>query len=122
MFALLQAANVSVTLLHQYTPAKLRRELLAVADIVVVATGVPDLVMGADLKPGAVVMDVGMNRLPNNELVGDVNFVSAEKVAGAITPVPGGVGPMTIATLLQTTVELAAKHHHIELEQGWQNI
>ena len=58
----------------------------------------------------------------NNKLVGDVNFVSAEKVAGAITPVPGGVGPMTIATLLQTTVELAAKHHHIELEQGWQNI
>ncbi|WP_439818309.1 bifunctional 5,10-methylenetetrahydrofolate dehydrogenase/5,10-methenyltetrahydrofolate cyclohydrolase [Weissella paramesenteroides] len=122
MFALLQAADASVTLLHRYTPAALRRELLATADVVVVATGVPDLVMGADLKPGAVVIDVGINRLPNNKLVGDVNFGTAEKVAGAITPVPGGVGPMTIATLLQTTVELAAEHHQIELEQGWQNI
>ncbi len=122
MFALLQMANASVTLLHRYTPADLRRQLLATADVVVVATGVPDLIMGADLKPGATVIDVGMNRLPNNTLVGDVNFDTAKKVAGAITPVPGGVGPMTIATLLETTVELAAQHHHIELEHGWQNI
>lgn len=122
MFALLQAANASVTLLHRYTPAELRRQLLATADVVVVATGVPNLIMGADLKPGATVIDVGMNRLPGNKLVGDVNFETATKVAGAITPVPGGVGPMTIATLLETTVELAANHHQIELEQGWQNI
>jgi len=122
MFALVQAARATASLLHRHTPATLRKALLAEADVVIVATGVPGLVNGADLKNGATVIDVGINRLADGTLVGDVDFASAEPVAGLITPVPGGVGPMTIATLLETTVELAAVHHDIELENGWQNI
>ena len=122
MFALVQAACATASLLHRHTPEALRKTLLAEADVVIVATGVPGLVSGADLKEGATVIDVGINRLADGKLVGDVDFASAEPVAGLITPVPGGVGPMTIATLLETTVELAAVHHEIELENGWQNI
>ncbi|MDR3242262.1 MAG: bifunctional methylenetetrahydrofolate dehydrogenase/methenyltetrahydrofolate cyclohydrolase [Lactobacillaceae bacterium] len=122
MFSLLEAANASVTLLHRHTPENLRKILLKQADLVVVAAGVPGLITGADLKEGATVIDVGINRLEDGSLVGDVDFESAEAVAGAITPVPGGVGPMTIATLLQTTVELAAKHHDVELADAWQII
>lgn len=122
MFALLENADATVSLVHRYTPDEERKALLAMADVVVVATGVPGLVTGQDLKPGAVVIDVGINRMADGKLVGDVDFESAESVAGQITPVPGGVGPMTIATLMQTTVELAAQHHAIELEDAWQNI
>jgi methylenetetrahydrofolate dehydrogenase (NADP+)/methenyltetrahydrofolate cyclohydrolase len=78
------------------------------ADILVVATGKPKLVTGAMIKPGAVVIDVGINRLPGGKLAGDVDFESAREVAGWITPVPGGVGPMTITMLLTNTV-LAAE-------------
>ncbi|MCM0583469.1 bifunctional methylenetetrahydrofolate dehydrogenase/methenyltetrahydrofolate cyclohydrolase [Weissella diestrammenae] len=122
MLSLLEAANASVALLHRYTPDDLRRSLLKQADIVIVGTGIPGLVVGDDLKSGATVIDVGINRLSDGQLVGDVDFASAQAVAGAITPVPGGVGPMTIATLLQTTVELAAQHHQIELADKWQII
>ena len=65
------------------------------------------MITGDMIKPGAVVIDVGMNRLPNGKLCGDVDFDSASQVAGYITPVPGGVGPMTIATLIQNTVTAA---------------
>jgi methylenetetrahydrofolate dehydrogenase (NADP+)/methenyltetrahydrofolate cyclohydrolase len=67
------------------------------------------MITGEMIKPGAVVIDVGINRLPNGKLTGDVDFESAAKVASAITPVPGGVGPMTIAMLLVNTIEAAER-------------
>jgi methylenetetrahydrofolate dehydrogenase (NADP+)/methenyltetrahydrofolate cyclohydrolase len=79
------------------------------ADILVVATGKPRLVTGAMIKPGAAVIDVGINRMPDGKLAGDVDFESAREVAGSITPVPGGVGPMTITMLLANTVQAAER-------------
>jgi methylenetetrahydrofolate dehydrogenase (NADP+)/methenyltetrahydrofolate cyclohydrolase len=79
----------------------------AAADILVVAIGQPEFVGPNYVKDGAIVVDVGMNRLPDGRVVGDVAFESVSKVASAITPVPGGVGPMTIAMLLKSTVEAA---------------
>lgn len=75
------------------------------ADVLVVAVGRPNMITGDMIKPGAVVIDVGINRLPDGKLCGDVDFDSASEVAGWITPVPGGVGPMTITMLLQNTIE-----------------
>ncbi len=79
------------------------------ADVLVVATGRPKMITGAMIKPGAVVIDVGINRQENGKLCGDVDFESALPVAGFITPVPGGVGPMTIAMLLMNTIEAAER-------------
>ena len=79
------------------------------ADILVVATGKPQMITGDMIKPGAAVIDVGINRLPNGKLVGDVDFDSAKEVAGWITPVPGGVGPMTITMLVANTVQAAER-------------
>lgn len=81
-------------------------ERLKTADIVIVAAGHPGLVNGEDLKAGAVVIDVGINRLPSGKLVGDVDFDSAKEVARLITPVPGGVGPLTVAVMEAQTVDL----------------
>jgi methylenetetrahydrofolate dehydrogenase (NADP+)/methenyltetrahydrofolate cyclohydrolase len=81
------------------------------ADVLVVATGRPRMVDGSMIKPGAVVMDVGINRLPDGMLCGDVDFDSARQVAAMITPVPGGVGPMTITMLLANTVLSAERAH-----------
>lgn len=81
------------------------------ADILVVATGKRNIVTGDMIKPGAVVIDVGMNRDDEGKLCGDVDFSSASKVAGYITPVPGGVGPMTITMLLMNTIEAAERTH-----------
>lgn len=75
------------------------------ADVLVVAVGRPNMITGDMIKPGAVVIDVGINRQPDGKLCGDVDFDSAREVAGWITPVPGGVGPMTITMLLQNTIE-----------------
>lgn len=75
------------------------------ADVLVVAVGRPNMITGDMIKPGAVIIDVGINRLPDGKLCGDVDFDSAKEVAGWITPVPGGVGPMTITMLLQNTIE-----------------
>ncbi|MCT3309847.1 bifunctional 5,10-methylenetetrahydrofolate dehydrogenase/5,10-methenyltetrahydrofolate cyclohydrolase [Lactiplantibacillus pentosus] len=105
MAALLTNANATVTIAHSKT-ANLKA-VARTADILVVATGIAHLITGDDIKPGTTVIDVGMDRDENGKLVGDVDFESAQGVAGLITPVPGGVGPMTIATLMQTTVELA---------------
>jgi methylenetetrahydrofolate dehydrogenase (NADP+) / methenyltetrahydrofolate cyclohydrolase len=105
--SLLLAANATVTLAHSRThdlAAECRR-----ADIVVAAVGKPELVRGNWIAPGATVIDVGVNRLPDGKLVGDVAFAEAAAVAGAITPVPGGVGPMTIACLLENTVRAAQR-------------
>lgn len=100
---LLLQADCTVTLAHSRTrdlPAVVRR-----ADIVVAAVGRPRMIKGDWLKPGATVIDVGINRMPDGKLVGDVDFAEAVQVAGAITPVPGGVGPMTIACLLRNTLK-----------------
>lgn len=107
MAMLLLAAGATVTLCNSKTRdlgAQTRR-----ADVLVVATGKPGIVTGDMVKPGAVVIDVGINRLPSGKLVGDVDFASAARVASAITPVPGGVGPMTIAMLLMNTLEAAER-------------
>ncbi|MFN4037999.1 MAG: bifunctional methylenetetrahydrofolate dehydrogenase/methenyltetrahydrofolate cyclohydrolase FolD [Erythrobacter sp.] len=114
MAQLLLDANATVTIAHSRTrdlPQVVRR-----ADIVVAAVGRPEMVRGDWIKPGATVIDVGINRLPPEDgkakgrLVGDVAYAEALEVAGAITPVPGGVGPMTIAVLLRNT--LVAAHHN----------
>lgn len=81
------------------------------ADIVVAATGVPQMVKGDWIKPGAIVIDVGINKLPDGKLVGDVDFEQAKTYAGWITPVPGGVGPMTVATLMENTFYAATELH-----------
>jgi methylenetetrahydrofolate dehydrogenase (NADP+)/methenyltetrahydrofolate cyclohydrolase len=105
MARLLLAADATVTVCHSRTrdlAAHTRR-----ADILVAAIGRPAVITGDMVKPGAVVVDVGINRLPNGSLCGDVEFESAKRVASWITPVPGGVGPMTIAMLLANTIEAA---------------
>jgi methylenetetrahydrofolate dehydrogenase (NADP+)/methenyltetrahydrofolate cyclohydrolase len=85
------------------------RQYTALADILVVATGKPRMVTGDMIKAGAVVIDVGINRLPDGKLVGDVDFDTARQKASYITPVPGGVGPMTITMLLANTVQSAER-------------
>ncbi|GAB6049227.1 bifunctional methylenetetrahydrofolate dehydrogenase/methenyltetrahydrofolate cyclohydrolase FolD [Hydrogenophilus islandicus] len=105
MAALLLHAGATVTIAHSRT--RNLAEVTRRADLLVVAVGRPQLITGEMIKPGATVIDVGINRLPDGRLVGDVDFASAVEVAGAITPVPGGVGPMTIAMLLANTVEAA---------------
>lgn len=95
----------TVTICHSKT--KDLAEKTKKADILVAAVGVPEMITGDMIKEGAVVIDVGMNRLENKKLVGDVQFATAEKIASAITPVPGGVGPMTIAMLMKNTVKAA---------------
>ena len=105
MALLLANADATVTLCHSRT-----RDLeaqVAAADVVIAAVGRPEMVKGAWIKPGAIVIDVGINRMPDGKIVGDVELAAARERAAAITPVPGGVGPMTIAMLLDNTVESA---------------
>ncbi|MDQ0088213.1 methylenetetrahydrofolate dehydrogenase (NADP+)/methenyltetrahydrofolate cyclohydrolase [Paenibacillus anaericanus] len=103
---LLQRENATVTMCHSRTANM--KELTKQADILVVAIGRANFVDASFVKPGAVVIDVGMNRLDNGKLAGDVDFESVKEISGPITPVPGGVGPMTITMLMMNTV-LAAK-------------
>lgn len=105
MSLLLLQANATVTICHSRTQNL--PEVIRSADILVAAVGRPKFVQGDWLKPGVTVIDVGINRLPTGKLCGDVDFESASKVAGAITPVPGGVGPMTIAYLLSNVCDAA---------------
>ena len=102
---LLLHKNATVTICHSRT--KDLAQKTRNADILVAAVGIPNFIKADMIKPGAVVIDVGINRLADKKLVGDVDFENAEKVAGAITPVPGGVGPMTIAMLMKNTVRAA---------------
>jgi methylenetetrahydrofolate dehydrogenase (NADP+)/methenyltetrahydrofolate cyclohydrolase len=104
MAMMLLAADATVTICHR--KSNLAAEV-ANADIVVAAVGVPELIKGEWIKPGAVVIDVGMNRMPDGKLKGDVEFEKAKERASFITPVPGGVGPMTIAMLMRNTYEAA---------------
>jgi methylenetetrahydrofolate dehydrogenase (NADP+)/methenyltetrahydrofolate cyclohydrolase len=125
MAQLLIAESCTVTVAHSRTknlPDVVRR-----ADIVVAAVGRPEMVKGDWIKPGATVIDVGINRVPaagtageegKTRLVGDVDYAAAAEVAGAITPVPGGVGPMTIAVLLRNTVVAAHRNAGIVLAEG----
>ncbi len=102
---LLLAENCTVTIAHSRSrdlPGICRR-----ADLLVAAVGRPEMIKGDWVKPDAIVIDVGINRLESGRLVGDVDYAGASAVAGAITPVPGGVGPMTIACLLRNTVQAA---------------
>ena len=116
MAQLLLGANCTVTIAHSRTA-----DLAGVcrsADILIAAVGRPQMIKGDWIKPGATVIDVGINRVPGAEqgktrLVGDVDFDEAVQVAGAITPVPGGVGPMTIACLLRNTLVAACRQHGI---------
>lgn len=103
---LLQRENATVTMCHSRTGNM--AEIARQADILVVAIGRANMIDASYVKPGAVVIDVGMNRLENGKLAGDVDFESVKKVSGPITPVPGGVGPMTITMLMQNTL-IAAK-------------
>jgi methylenetetrahydrofolate dehydrogenase (NADP+)/methenyltetrahydrofolate cyclohydrolase len=98
-------AGCTVTSCHKFTPREVLEAAVRGADILVVAVGKPDLIPGEWVKPGAVVIDVGINRLEDGRLVGDVQFDAAARRASWITPVPGGVGPMTVATLMQNTLE-----------------
>ncbi|WP_031408307.1 bifunctional methylenetetrahydrofolate dehydrogenase/methenyltetrahydrofolate cyclohydrolase FolD [Thiomonas sp. FB-Cd] len=108
MALMLLGADATVTIAHSGTP-----DLAATcrqADVLVAAAGKPRMITGSMIKPGAVVIDVGINRLPDGTLCGDVDFASAEGVADWITPVPGGVGPMTIAMLLANTVQACEQY------------
>ena len=102
---LLLHQNGTVTICHSRT--KDLKEKTKQADILVAAVGIPKFITGDMIKEGAVVIDVGINRLEDKTLCGDVDFESAKEVAGAITPVPGGVGPMTIAMLMKNTIKAA---------------
>ena len=112
MLQLLLDADCTVTVAHSRTrdlPAECRR-----ADVLVAAVGRPEMVRGDWVSPGAAVIDVGINRRPDGRLVGDVAFAEAVEHAGAITPVPGGVGPMTIACLLENTLEAALRRRCVQ--------
>ncbi len=105
MSMLMLHENATVTICHSKTVNL--KEVCQTADILIAAVGKANLVTADMVKQGAVVIDVGMNRLPNGKLCGDVDFQTVQEVAGYITPVPGGVGPMTIATLMKNTVTAA---------------
>ena len=108
--ALLLREHCTVTIAHSRT--KNIEDVVKHADLVVAAVGIPEMVKGSWIKPGATIIDVGINRVPSengkSKLVGDVAYEECAKVAGAITPVPGGVGPMTIACLLRNAAQAAA--------------
>lgn len=110
---LLLQANCTVTICHSRTPqlSSYTRQ----ADILIVAVGKEKLITGEDIKPGAIIIDVGMNRTTDGHLVGDVDFDDVAPLSSAITPVPGGVGPMTIAMLLSNTIRAAASEIEDEL-------
>ncbi|AWB56911.1 bifunctional methylenetetrahydrofolate dehydrogenase/methenyltetrahydrofolate cyclohydrolase FolD [Colwellia sp. Arc7-D] len=103
-------AGCTVTTTHRFTKdleTKIRN-----ADLLVVAVGKPEFIPGEWIKAGAIVIDVGINRLDNGKLVGDIGFAKAKESAAYITPVPGGVGPMTVASLIENTLIACEKFHH----------
>ena len=115
MASLLISENCTVTIAHSKT--KNLKDEVKKSDIVIAAVGVPEMIKGSWIKPGATVIDVGINRIENGEkkLVGDVEFSEVKKIAGAITPVPGGVGPMTIACLLHNTLIATCRKNKLEI-------
>lgn len=115
--AMLLRANATVTTCHRHTENL--KQYVQLADILVSATGIAHLIKGDWIKPGAVVIDVGINRKKNGKLVGDVDFEEAKKNAGAITPVPGGVGPMTVAMLLWNTYKASVERRGGDVSTYW---
>lgn len=111
MSLMLLSRNATISVAHSHTDPRELARICQSADILVAACGVPKMIKGPWVKPGATVIDVGMDRDEEGRLCGDVDFASAEAVAGAITPVPGGVGPMTRA-MLMTNVVMAARLQH----------
>ncbi|WP_100160154.1 bifunctional methylenetetrahydrofolate dehydrogenase/methenyltetrahydrofolate cyclohydrolase FolD [Proteus columbae] len=106
-------AGCTTTVTHRFT--KDLRFHVEHADLVVVAVGKPNFIPGEWIKPGAIVIDVGINRLESGKVVGDVDFEAASQRAGWISPVPGGVGPMTVATLIQNTLQACEEYHDPEI-------
>lgn len=106
-------AGCTTTVTHRFT--KDLRFHVEHADLVVVAVGKPNFIPGEWIKPGAIAIDVGINRLENGKVVGDVEFEAASQRAGWISPVPGGVGPMTVATLIQNTLQACEEYHDPEI-------
>lgn len=109
--------DATVTITHSKT--KDLKEITKTADILIIAIGKPEFIKEDYIKDGAVVIDVGINRMPDNKLVGDVDFESVSKKASYITPVPGGVGPMTIAMLLSNVVEGAMNEKYRKEDMIW---
>lgn len=108
---LLQREHATVTMCHSHTVNM--KEITRQADILIVAIGRSKFIDHTYIKPGVIIIDVGMNRLNNGELIGDVDFNSVKEICSAITPVPGGVGPMTITMLMLNTLQAAKRIHHI---------
>ncbi|EXX91513.1 5,10-methylene-tetrahydrofolate cyclohydrolase, partial [Paenibacillus darwinianus] len=108
---LLLRENATVTVCHSRTQGM--ADIAKQADILVVAIGKATAIGAEYVKPGAVVIDVGINRLPDGKLAGDVDFEAVLPIAGYVTPVPGGVGPMTITMLMQNTLKAAKRIHGI---------
>ena len=113
MSLLLQREHATVTMCHSRTEDM--AGIAATADILVVAIGRANMINADYIKPGAVVIDVGMNRLDNGKLAGDVDYESAKMKAGYITPVPGGVGPMTITMLMQNTLKAFKRLKQVDM-------
>jgi methylenetetrahydrofolate dehydrogenase (NADP+)/methenyltetrahydrofolate cyclohydrolase len=113
----LMIAGCTVTTCHKFTPPDVLKRHVGEADILIVAVGKPGLIPGEWVKAGAVVIDVGINRLEDGRLVGDVGYAEAAKRASWITPVPGGVGPMTVATLMQNTLEAAESRDNAQTQK-----
>jgi methylenetetrahydrofolate dehydrogenase (NADP+)/methenyltetrahydrofolate cyclohydrolase len=109
MFMELLLAGCTVTSCHKFTQDL--KSHVQRADLLVVAVGKSDFIPGEWIKPGSIVIDVGINRNPDGSLGGDVEYVGASKRAGWISPVPGGVGPMTVASLIENTLEAYVKYH-----------
>jgi len=105
-------AGCTPTVTHRFT--KNLRHHVENADLLVVAVGKPGFIPGDWIKPGAIVVDVGINRLESGKVVGDVDFDAASERAAYITPVPGGVGPMTVATLIQNTLQACEEYHDVQ--------
>ena len=103
-------AGCTTTVCHRFT--KDLESIVRNAELLIVAVGKPSVVKGEWIKPGAAVIDIGINRNEQGKLVGDIDFEVAKKNAGWITPVPGGVGPMTVATLLENTIDAADSFHN----------
>ena len=104
-------AGCTTTITHRFTQNL--EQHVRNADLLVVAVGKPNFIPGEWIKPGAIVVDVGINRLDNGKVTGDIDFDEASKFASWITPVPGGVGPMTVATLIQNTLQACEEYHDI---------
>jgi methylenetetrahydrofolate dehydrogenase (NADP+)/methenyltetrahydrofolate cyclohydrolase len=102
-------AGCTTTTFHRFT--KGLEQFVRQADILAVAVGKSEFIPGEWIKPGAIVLDVGINRLSNGTLVGDVEYATAAQRASFITPVPGGVGPMTVATLIENTLQACEQYH-----------